>query len=49
VFLEEKPRSRSYSELEIKHIKTLLDHMDWEGGIGEVKYLLASVKELGWL
>jgi diphthamide synthase (EF-2-diphthine--ammonia ligase) len=23
--------------LEIKHITTLLDHMDWEGGIREVK------------
>jgi hypothetical protein len=31
--------------LEIKHITTLLDHIDWEGGIREVKCLLTFVKE----
>jgi hypothetical protein len=35
--------------LEIKHITTLLDHMDWEGGIREVKCLLNSVKEIDFL
>jgi hypothetical protein len=32
------------SVVEIKHIKTMLDHLDWEGGIRDAKCLLTSVK-----
>jgi hypothetical protein len=34
---------------EIKHITTLLNHMNWEGSIREVKCLLTPVKEMGLL
>jgi hypothetical protein len=44
--LEEDGRGATNVWLEIK---TLLDHMDWEGGIRDVKCLLTSVKEMGSL
>jgi hypothetical protein len=34
---------------EINHIRTLLDHMDWEEEIREVKCLLTFVKEMDLL
>jgi hypothetical protein len=35
--------------LEMKHITTSLDHVDWEAEIREIKCSLTSVKDMGVL